>query len=312
MALISIIIVSWNAREYLRGCLESIRRTSGDTALEIIVVDNASGDGSPQMVAKEFTDVVLIQSGENLGFARANNLGIKRATGDLLAFVNSDVIVHPNCFQELAGFMRHNSDVGLVAPRILGRDGLLQLSCGRLPSIRNTFCQFTGLNKVFPDIPFFGGFQLGPKEHEARHAVEVLSGCFWLARRKAVDEVGGLDERFFFYAEDVDWSKRFRDRGWRLFFIPEATATHFGGGSSSNAPLRYYIEILRANLIYWKKHHGHLGRAAYYVLAVLQHSIRLATRFVMKVTGLADRELCNTRLREHVVCLRWLLTGKGA
>jgi GT2 family glycosyltransferase len=311
MSPISIIIVSWNARSYLRDCLNSIRQTRGSLVHEVIVVDNASSDGSPEMVTVEFPEVILIRSRENLGFARANNLGLQRATGELLALINSDVVVHAHCWEELAGFLHHSPNVGLVGPKVIGRDGLLQLSCGRLPSVWNTLCQFLVLNKVFPGIAIFSGFQVGPKEHETRREVEVLSGCFWLARRQAVEAVGGLDECFFFYAEDVDWSKRFRDAGWKLFFVPEATATHFGGGSSANAPLRYYIEILRANLIYWKKHHGYLGRAIYYVLAVLQHAVRLGARWVMKVTGLADRELCNTRLREHVVCLRWLLTGKG-
>jgi hypothetical protein len=278
---------------------------------EVIVVDNASQDGSPEMVTAEFPEVVLIRCGENLGFARANNLGLKRATGSFLGLVNSDVIVHPGCLQTLRGFLDANPGTGLVGPKVLGSDGRLQLSCGKLPGVWNTLCQFLLLNKLFPQSEFFSGFQVGGAWHDRCREVEVLSGCFWLARSSAVAKIGGLDEAFFFYAEDIDWCKRFRDGGWQLHFVPEAVATHYGGGSSVNAPARYYLEMLRANLIYWRKHHGRVGRALYYSLAILQHGVRLLARGTMKITGLANRELCDIRLREHRICLRWLLTGKG-
>lgn len=311
MSKISVIIVSWNARGYLRDCLTSVYQTGASVVQEVIVVDNASSDGSPEMVAQEFPQVRLVPAGGNLGFARANNLGIKQASGTMLALVNSDVVVHPDCFQRLAAYLERHAEVGLVGPKVNGRDGLIQLTCARLPTLWNTLCQFLVLDKLFSGWRFFSGFQMPAAEHERGGEVEVLSGCFWLARRAAVDKLGGLDERFFFYAEDMDWCKRFRDALWKVTYVPEATATHFGGGSSANAPLRYYIEILRANLIYWKKHYGLLGQFAYYCLAVLQHGVRLVARSLMKLAGAANPEECQKRLQEHIVCLRWLLTGKG-
>ena len=145
--------------------------------------------------------------------------------------------------------------------------------------------------------------------HSEIAEVEVLSGCFWLARRSAVAEVGGLDERFFFYAEDLDWCKRFRDAGWKLAFVPLATATHFGGGSSGNAPLKYSIEMLKANSAYWQKHHGGLGQGAYYLTALLHHGVRFVLRGVRRLMrhNMSD----NHKFSEHAVCLRWLLTGVG-
>jgi GT2 family glycosyltransferase len=308
---ISIIIVSWNAQSYLRDCLASVRETGGPLVREVIVVDNASSDGSSTMVAEEFPEVVLIRSNENLGFARANNLGMTHASGTLFALINSDVIVHPECLQRLATFLDQHHEVALAGPKVFGRDNRVQISCGRLPGVWNTVCEFLLLYKIFPRWPLFSGFQMKPWEVERQTDVEVLSGCFCLARRAAVDEVGVFDEQFFFYAEDVDWCKRFRDAGWKIALVPDATTTHFGGGSSSNASRRYSIEILRANLIYWRKHHGNLGQAEYYLLAMIQHSLRFAVRWILRFTGLVNRDETEQKLEEHFICLRWLLTGKG-
>ena len=309
MTQISVIIVSWNACCYLRDCLMSVRETGAALVREIIVVDNASTDGSPDMVAKEFPEVTLIRSAENLGFARANNLGIRRASGAFLALINSDVIVHPGCFERLTGQLEDHSEVGLAGPRISGGDDRLQLTCRRFPTVWNLTCCALALDRVLSRWPHFSGLEMRHWDYSRQGEVEVLSGCFWLARRTAVEQVGGLDERFFFYAEDVDWCKRLRDAGWKIMFIPQATATHFGGGSSSNAPLRYSIEMLRANLIYWKKHHGWLGQAACRLLSLFYHGLRLVPRVVARM--LCTARDGDSKCREHFVCVRWLLTGKG-
>ena len=306
---ISVIIVSWNACRYLRDCLSSVRETAGPLVREIIVVDNASTDGSPDVVAKEFPEVTLIRSSENLGFARANNVGIRRASSALLGLINSDVIVHPGCLERLARHLEEHNEVGLAGPRIAGGDGRLQLTCRRFPTVWNLACCILGLDRVLPRWPLFSGLEMRHWDYTRQGEAEVLSGCFWLARKAAIEQVGGLDERFFFYAEDVDWCKRLRDAGWKISFIPEATATHFGGGSSSNAPLRYSIEMLRANLLYWKKHHGVLGPSVCRVLLLCYHGLRLVPRFLARlVFATRDRD---GKWREHFVCVRWLLTGKG-
>ena len=151
MKSISIIIVSWNACDYLRDCLDSIRQTGASSVKEVIVVDNASTDGSPEMVAEHFPEVTLIQSEENLGFARANNMGIKRATGSMFALVNSDVIIHPGCLETLAAYLDQHNDVGLVGPRVIGGDGNLQRTCRKVPTIWNTVCRILALDRIFPE-----------------------------------------------------------------------------------------------------------------------------------------------------------------
>lgn len=311
MSRVSVIIVSWNAREFLRGCLTSIRDTASDCIGEVIVVDNDSSDGSAEMVKQAFPEVLLIEAGANLGFARANNLAMKRAKGEYLALINSDVVVKPGCVQELVHFMDKNPHSALIGPRIVGKDGHLQGSCRRLPTIWNNLCRAFAVDRMFPNSPLLSGHEMRHFSHDARVEAEVLSGCFWLARKSAVDEVGGLDERFFFYMEDVDWSRRFREGGWQLHFIPEATAIHFGGGSTANAPLRYVIQYHRANLMYWGKYHGIAGKLVYFVIAVIHHGLRLLLRAAKRLVGAGSSALSKHKLMEDVVSLRWLFTRVG-
>jgi GT2 family glycosyltransferase len=310
MKSVSVIIVSWNAREYLRNCLNSINQAGVSCVQEVIVVDNDSKDGSSEMVEKEFPRVTLIRAGENLGFARANNLAMKYAKGSIYALVNSDVIIHPGCLETLAEFLEQHNEVGLVGPRVIGADGNLQRTCRKEPTIWNTTCRILALDRIFPDCQMLSGFDMPHRNHTKCMEVEVLSGCFCMARKKAVDEVGGMDEQFFFYAEDIDWCKRFRDAGWKVMFIPEATATHFGGASTSNAPFHYSIEILRATLKYWRKHHGTAGQTTYYLLLMVNHGLRLVARVLKKILGLGGSPESKHKLKEDFVCLRWLMTRK--
>ena len=309
METVSIIIVNWNSRGYLQQCLASIRQSAAACVCEVIVVDNDSADGSVEMVVDEFPEVTLIRAGANLGFARANNLAMKRACGSLLALVNSDALVHAGCMETLTSYLTAHPEVALVGPRVTGGDGRLQRTCRRLPTLWNTSCRTLALDRLFTDSRVFGGYEMPHWDHESESAVEVLSGCFCVARRSAVDEVGRLDEQFFFYGEYIDWCKRFADAGWKLVFVPAATATHFGGGSTASAPLRYSIEILRATLKYWRKHHGLLGQLLCRGLLVAHHGIRLALRAAMRVVGWRQSTGSDYKLHEDAVCLRWLFTG---
>lgn len=310
MAKVSVIIVSWNARDYLKTCLASIRQTGAGVVQEVIVVDNGSSDGSPEMVVAEFSDVHLIRSTENLGFARGNNLGMQHAAGEYFALINSDIVVHPGCLQSLEEFLDTHPSVALVGPRATGGDGRLQHTCRKLPTVWNTFCEAVTLHRLFPSVPCLAGREMLHWDHDTEESVEVLSGCFWMVRRKVVEQVGGLDERFFFYAEDVDWCKRFRDAGWKVMLAPKATTTHFGGVSSANKPFRYSIELHRANLAYWRKHYGPIGMAVYHALSVIHHTVRLALRGAELNFRDRDQDVAHKFERSRL-CLRWLLLGKG-
>jgi GT2 family glycosyltransferase len=302
---VSIIVVSWNAQEHLRNCLESIRRADPPCVLEVIVVDNASHDGSPEMVEREFPEVRLMRCKSNLGFGKANNLGMSKARGSMFALVNSDALVHAHCLETLQRHLLDHPEVALVAPRVIGADGNLQRTSRNLPRISNTFSRAFALDRYFPSL--FASYETTPKLHEKLHTPEALGGCFVVARREAVRQIGGFDEQFFFYGEDIDWCKRFRDAGWKLAFVPSASATHFGGASSAKAPLRFSIEVARATLKYWRKHHGRSGELICLVLLILHYGFRAGARAaesVIRFQGSHDRR---ERMQRDVACLWWLL-----
>jgi hypothetical protein len=304
---VSVVIVNWNARDYLVRCLRSlVRDGSRHHPLEIIVVDNASSDGSVAAVESEFPQVRLIRNAENLGFARANNIGVAHSTGQYLCFVNSDVEVHAGCIDHLVRYCERHRRVGMAGPLILGSDGLLQRSCRGFPGVWNMLCRALALDVIFPRVKAFSGYSLRHWPQLSQRPVDILTGCFWMVRRSAMERVGLLDEDFFIYGEDMDWCRRFRDSGCEVMFVPDAVATHHGGASSSNAPVRFYLERHKADLRYWRKHHSPSEVRAYLVITGVHMLLRLAGHSIALLwqPGDATRRL---KVRRSVACLRWLL-----
>jgi len=303
---VSAVIVSWNARGHLVNCLNSLLANKRGRC-EIIVVDNNSTDGSPEMVENQFPHVKLIRNKENLGFAKANNIGIRVCTGRYICLINSDVIVLEGCIDNLMEFMDKNQLVGMAGPRILNPDHTLQFSCFHFPGIRNNLSQALGLNKLFPKSSFFSEQTMKYWPHDCERRVDVLNGCFLMIRRKAMDKVGLLDENFFFYGEDIDWCKRFNDAGWDVKFYPGAEAIHFGGASSGNAPVRFYIELQKADLQYWEKHHGLFGRYAYAMIILFRQTLRIIYGVVHYVIRPSERDVISFKLKRNLACIHWLL-----
>lgn len=271
---ISVIVVSWNAKKYLEQCIQSFLNCPELNAVEIIVVDNASSDGSPEFIKQNYPGVKLICNADNLGFARANNIGIKHSQGKYLFLINSDVVVYPNCIESMVDYMERHPEIGLLGPRIVGTDHKVQRSCMGYPSLWNTFCRAVLLDGIFPHVKLFSGFLMKYWAHDSIKEVDVINGCFWSVRRRAIEEVGLLDEDFFMYAEDIDWCKRFNSAGWKVVYFPLAEALHYGGASSVNAPIRFYIEMQKANLKFWGKHYGKLSRSVYLCIIFLHQSLR--------------------------------------
>lgn len=296
---VSIIIVSWNAREYLIGCLMSLYEEDLPWA-EIIVVDNGSSDGSPEAVAELFPEVRIIRSDENLGFAKANNIGIMASAGKYVCLINSDVVVLGGCLEDLKGRMDSDPSAGLVCPKVLNPDMTLQPTLRRFPSIKGALLSAIGLDSR------------NCMPHDSVIEAEAVSGCFMLVRRAAIDQTGLLDERFFFYAEDKDWCRRIRNSGWKIIYLPEAKAVHYGGSSSSAAPVRFYIELHKANLKYWRKHNGSAWAAVYLAIVMFHQALRIGSAAIIFTLRPGRRTSEASKVKRSAACLRWLLSGKEA
>jgi GT2 family glycosyltransferase len=279
--------------------------------MEIIVVDNASTDGSPEYVERHFRQVRLIRNLDNLGFARANNIGISAGHGNYFCLINSDVKVLKGCITTLVDYCELNQDVGMVGPRIVGGDGKLQRSCRGFPGVWNMFCRAFALDSIFSKSKRFSGYTLSHWPHDSVRSVDILSGCFWLVRKEALNEVSLLDESFFMYGEDMDWCRRFWAKNWKLAFVPEARAVHYGGVSSANAPVRFYIERQRADLLYWKKHHSRLSVACYFIISCMHLMLRAVGYAFVLGYATQSREVYRLKFKRSIACLRWMFASLG-
>lgn len=254
---ISVIIVSFNTRDLLRACLASMRDDLGAPWLEVIVVDNASADDSVAMVRAEFLEVQVIAHPRNVGFGPANNIGMAAARGRYFLALNSDTEVKPGALRTLVEFMDAHPDVGVAGARLLNTDGSLQLSCRRFPSFRTVlFHRYSLLTKLFPQNRYSKEYLLSDVDHTRQMDVDWVSGACLLARADAVKQVGGFDEEFFMYAEDVDWCYRMKQGGWRVVFVPEAVVTHHIGSSTRRVPFRMIRERHRSMWLFYRKHYS--------------------------------------------------------
>lgn len=305
---LSYIIVNWNTKEFLSKCLQSLASQAAGHDSEIIVVDNASSDGSQVFVQNQFPQVKLIQNKENLGFAKANNIGIKNSSGKFLVFINSDIKVLNGCVDSMLAYMNEYLEIGMLGPQILDSHGNIQRSCMGFPTLWNTFCRAMSLDSLFPKSKLFGAYLMTFWPHNTTRAVDVLNGCFWMVKRAALDQVGLLDERYFIYAEDKDWCKEFWNSEWKVVFFHQAQAIHYGGASSSNAPIRFYIEMQRANLQYWKKHHSRPAQFVFLLLVGLQHIIRLFGGTVLYILKPSKKASAAFKIKRSMACIRWLLS----
>jgi GT2 family glycosyltransferase len=309
---VSIVIVSWNARDYLVKCLRSIEETRGYLMLEVIVVDNSSSDGSPEAVMGQFPWVQLIQSGANLGFARGNNIGIERSTGRYVCLINSDVVLLKGCIQRLMEFMDAHPTVGLAGPRILNADGTLQISMRRSPSLCANWGQALFLDRSPLLSAFFPRIEIEPSWDDGVREAAVLYGMFWMASRRALEQVGGLDEDYFMYGEDVDWCRRFHAAKWRVIYYPPSEAIHFGGASSAVAPVKYFIENRKSRLLYFEKNHGRWARTVDAGALFVGSALRTAGWSAACWLGRGD-VIRNALMRDrNAACLKWLATGRAA
>jgi GT2 family glycosyltransferase len=305
-ARVSVVIVVWNAKKYVLECLDSLREHCGEACPEIIVVDNASTDGTPELVAQLYPEVKLIRNSENLGFAKANNIGIAQTSGEYVCLVNSDVKFLDNCISPMVEYLSKNPAVAVVGPKMLAPDGRVWRSTMRFPTIWNHFSRALGLDIAFKGSRWFGGLLMADFDHRTTTPVEVLNGWFVVVRRRAMERVGLLDPQFFMYGEDVDWCYRFHQAGEGVVFFAEAGAIHYGGASSSHAPLRFYLELYRATWQYWRKHHGTLAQLGFLAAFSVHHAIRLLGSAVIYLCMPSQRPNTATKFKRSLACLQWV------
>ena len=260
MCLLSIIIVSYNTRELLRACLSSIVETlASDVPYEIIVVDNASVDGSVEML-REFPQVKLVESEKNLGFAAANNRGLALSSGRYLLLLNSDTVLRKGALQELVDFLETHPGVGVVTGRLMYGDGSFQHSAFSFPTLWMTFFDFFPLNHRFVDSRLNGRYPKGA--YAAPFEIDHPLGACMMVRREVLEQVGPLSEDYFMYCEEIDWCLRIKAAGWRIYCQPKAEIVHYGGQSTRQFWADMFIELHRSRFRLFRRHYSPLFQLA--------------------------------------------------
>ena len=257
---VSIVIVNWNVRDLLRRCLRSITQYPVPS-FEVIVVDNASTDGSVDMVRVEFPAVRLVVNSENRGFPGAINQGISLARGRYVLLLNPDTELVGDALGTMVAFADEHLDVGVVGPQLLNADGSVQSSRRRFPTLATAFFESTWLQPYAPRR-LLERYYVGDQPDDRVQDVEWLMGAALMARREAIEQVGPMDERFFMYSEELDWCRRFREAGWRVVYLPTAQILHHEGKSSEQVLPARHIHFQTSKVRYFRKHHGHVAAEA--------------------------------------------------
>ncbi len=306
---ISVVIVGWNAKHYLELCLQSLAAEPPRRSMEVLVVDNASTDGSSEMIEAKFPWVKLIRSAENLGFSRGNNLAIRQCRGRYIALVNPDVIVLPGCLDALADFLDQHPRVGNVGPRVFNPDMSQQSTCRRFPTLWNNLCSATALATKFKNSRRFAGEHMWFFPHDRTLAVDVLVGCFSMIRRETFEAVGPLDENLFMYGDDVDWCRRCWNAGWEVVFYPGAQAIHDRGKITSQYPVRFALAQQASVLYYWSKHHGYWGVVGIRSIMLFHHVVRYGITTLLGFVRPQGSAGNNVRKQVSGACVRELFCG---
>lgn len=253
---LSIIIINYNTCELTLNCLKSVYDSQTKYTYEVIVVDNNSHDDSVKEIENRYPDVRLICNKENLGFSKANNQGIRMAKGRYILLLNSDTIVEKHTFQQMLELMDQKPDLGAAGCKVVLPDGSLDKACRRgFPTPSASFYYAFGIAKLFPDNPRFNQYQLSYLDPDEEYPVDCLVGAFMMVRREAIEQVGLLDEQFFMYGEDIDWCYRIKQAGWKNYYYPRTSITHYKGASSRKKPFKIIYEFHRAMYLFHKKHY---------------------------------------------------------
>ena len=301
---LSVIIVNYKVKHYLEQCLRSVAEASRGIAVEVIVVDNASGDGSVEYLRERFPDVTIIASEENLGFARANNLAIRNSHGQYVLLLNPDTIVAEETFSDFITFMDSTPDAGGCGAYMLHTDGSFAPESRRgLPTPFVAFCKMSGLASLFPKSRTFGRYYMRYLNENEVNRIEIMSGAFMFLRRDALDKAGLLDEDFFMYGEDIDLSYRILKAGYNNYFLP-SRILHYKGESTVKSSYRYVHTFYRAMELFFNKHYAH-----YSILLSLPIKLAIWGRAMLAYAGNQFKH--RNELTQHLHPINCLVIGNS-
>lgn len=254
---LSIIILNYNVKDLLLNCLESVFKNMGkEDKWQVIVVDNASSDGSAEAVKEKFPEAEVLESKENLGFAGGNNLGVKRAKAQVILFLNPDTIIVGSAIQKTLEVLLSNPDYGAVTCKVELPDGKLDYSCHRgFPTPWNSFAYFGGLSGRFPKSKLFSGYTAGYLPLSEAHEIDCATGAFLMVRKTAGEQISWWDEDYFWNGEDIEFCFSLKEKGWKIFYYPEVKIIHYKGSSAKSAKAETISHGISAMRIFYKKHY---------------------------------------------------------
>jgi GT2 family glycosyltransferase len=253
---LTVVIVTYNCAALARDCLASLATERARLALEVIVVDNASSDGTPDAVEAEFPWATVVRAGRNLGFAAANNVGLRQARGRHLLLLNPDTVVPSGALGRCLEELQRHPHVGMLGCRLVRRNGALDHACKRgFPTPTAALWYLLGFSRLWPRNPRLASYTAGHVASDAAAQVDAICGSFMLVRREAYEQVGALDEQYWMYSEDIDWCVRFHERGWRVLYWPGVTVLHVKGGCGGRRSLRCNYAFHRGMWLFYRKHY---------------------------------------------------------
>ncbi len=300
---LSIIIVSHNTRELLSECLTSVDREGDSVTSEVVVVDNASSDGTMNLLPARFPRVRFLDAGGNIGFAAANNLGLATANGSMVLFLNPDTILLPGALASAVSRLASDPTIGVLGCRILHPDGRVQPSARALPTLLNLFVESFGLHKLLPYGPPWGDPWI--TDDLSEQPVGVVKGAFLLTRRDVLAAVGNFDERFFLYSEEQDWCRRVTEAGLKVWYYPGAAIVHREGSSSPVRRNSARFIIYDSETEYFRKHHGATVAGVARCLMAVGVMLRALVWTLLSGLGLHSRG--RLRARYYLLALLWFI-----
>jgi len=293
---LSIVVVNWNVRNLLRRCLASIL-AAGWPGLEVIVVDNASHDGSPDMVRVEFPTVTLIANPRNRGFPAANNQGLTAARGRVVMTLNPDTEIAGDALARMVAYLDAHLDVGAVGPQLLDPDGSIQSSRRRFPTLATALFESTWLQGLAPR-GILRRYTVEDVTPDTAHEVDWVTGACIAIRREVLAKVGGLDEGFFMYSEEMDWCRRIKQAGWKIVYLPEARVVHHAGKSSEQAVAARHIHFQTSKVRYFRKYHGRPQAGALRLALLAMYAWQIGLEGVKALLG-HKRAMRRQRIRTY-------------